>query len=402
MREQIHLVSMASYPNLGDELIARRWLRFLAEARPDAEVWLDTRHPGAAALLFEGDHPRLRATDTVFRLIEHQAEHSERSIAEYVTDLGTPLFDLQLMRLREAGTIHLLGGGFLNAQWPINAGITEAMRAVKQLSGARLIATGQGLLPLLETQVLDDFDHVSVRDEPSAEAAGAGAQLRPDDAFLTTTPAVRPLGLRTLLVCIQSDAIADGALEHFVDQTAQYIENLGEAAPPVVYVEALPGGDYAGYAALRDRVKIEEFVPFTRLWSGDFPLRADQGWITTRFHHHLVGALHGIRGIALSGSGDYYDVKHESLHAAGSGWHIAALNSTADQWPSLTSLRPDVDALNRAREEKLAEAAELYPAPTESGAAAAEPPVNTPEASEAPSVRSRESAVDLLRRLRRR
>ena len=62
--ESIHLVSWAGWPNFGDELIAARWLRFLAEHRPDAEVWLDVRHPGTVSSLLRGLHPRLHVTDT--------------------------------------------------------------------------------------------------------------------------------------------------------------------------------------------------------------------------------------------------------------------------------------------------------------------------------------------------
>lgn len=117
----LYLVSMASYPNYGDELIARRWLRHLARTRPNDEVWLDCRHPGTASALFAGDHPRLRVTDAIFRAMADSLDGSGREIEDIVANLGTPLYDSGLLRLREAQTLHLLGGGFVNAVWPENA-----------------------------------------------------------------------------------------------------------------------------------------------------------------------------------------------------------------------------------------------------------------------------------------
>ena len=111
----LYLVSMASYPNYGDELIARRWLEHLARHRPEDEVWLDCRHPGTASALFGGLHPRLRVTDAVFRTVEDALRGSRRGVEDIITSLGTPLYDAPLLALREAGSLHLLGGGFVNA-----------------------------------------------------------------------------------------------------------------------------------------------------------------------------------------------------------------------------------------------------------------------------------------------
>ena len=49
----IYLISMAGFPNYGDELIAARWLQFLAEHHPDVDVWLDVREPGTVASLLK-------------------------------------------------------------------------------------------------------------------------------------------------------------------------------------------------------------------------------------------------------------------------------------------------------------------------------------------------------------
>ncbi|ASK65147.1 hypothetical protein CFK39_04135 [Brachybacterium avium] len=311
---------MASYPNFGDELIARRWLEHLARHRPEDEVWLDCRHPGTANALFGGIHPHLRVTDAVFRTVEDSLRGSRRSVEDIVTGLGTPLFDAPLLALREAQSLHLLGGGFLNAVWPENDLLVDVLRAASRISGAPLIATGQGLAPF-GPETLQGFDHVSVRDAPSAQRLGIAQGV--DDAYLVDALPVPDRSAPTeLVLCVQSDAIDDGAFERLLGHVRRTVEHSGIPRERIRYVEALPGGDYAGYDRLRDLVADDGFIPFTRFWRGEFAPAAHQIWLSTRFHHHLIASLHGARGIALSAKAGYYDIKHGSLADGGSGWSI--------------------------------------------------------------------------------
>lgn len=320
LRAPFYLVSMASYPNFGDELIARRWLEHLARHRPEDEVWLDCRHPGTASALFGGLHPRLRVTDAIFRTVEDSVRGSRRSVEDIVTGLGTPLYDAPLLALREAGSLHLLGGGFVNAVWPENDLLVRAMRAAAGLSGAPLVATGQGLAPF-GPETLQGFAHVSVRDAQSAAHLGIAQGV--DDAHLVHELPVPDRSAPTeLVLCIQSDAADEGVFERLVAHVRRTVEASGVPRERVRYVEALPGGDYAGYDRLRDLVAEDGFVPFTSFWRGEFEPAAHQVWITTRFHHHLVASMHGARGIALSVKQGYYDVKHGSLLEGGTHWTI--------------------------------------------------------------------------------
>ncbi|MCG7443519.1 Polysaccharide pyruvyl transferase [Mycobacteroides abscessus subsp. abscessus] len=318
--ERIYLVSMASYPNYGDELIARTWLRYLAEVKPAAEVWLDCRHPASASVLFRGDHPHLTTTDTLFRVLDLASqEWEQRSITDIVTDLGSPLFDLQIAEMNRATTLHLLGGGFLNSQWPLNLGLLEGMRASAAVSGARLIATGQGLTPNAGAD-FDGFAHVSVRDRESAALASLEAGL--DDAFLGLPPAGMPLGdVNEVVVCVQSDAVDEESFEGFLDVVEDALKDPALAHARLTYAEALPGADYRGYEALSQRgVNFGRFVPFSEFWTAPFRFAPGQFWITSRFHHHLVAASRGARGFALVDAGEYYSTKHGSLIELGSGW----------------------------------------------------------------------------------
>ncbi len=318
--ERIYLVSMASYPNYGDELIARSWLRYLAEVKPEADVWLDCRQPASASVLFRGNHPRLTTTDTLYRVLDLASQEWEpRSITEIVTNLGSPRFDLQIAEMNRATTLHLLGGGFLNSRWPMNLGLLEGMRASAAVSGARLIATGQGLMPGAGANFAN-FEHVSVRDRESSELASVDQGL--DDAFLGLTRAGTPLGdVNEVVVCVQSDAVDEKSFEGFLDTVESALEDPALGHARLTYVEALPGADYRGYDALTSRgVAFSRFIPFTDFWTAPFRFSPGQFWISTRFHHHLVAAAHGARGFALVDSGEYYSTKHGSLIELGSGW----------------------------------------------------------------------------------
>lgn len=344
-----YLVSMAGYPNFGDELIARRWLEHLAIHRPDEEVWLDCRFPGTASALFGGLHPRLRVTDAVFRAVEDSLRGSRRPVEDIVAHLGTPLYDAPLLALREARSLHLLGGGFVNAVWPENAHLVRAMRAAAEVSGAPLLATGQGLAPFGEEQ-LEGFDHVGVRDAASAEQLGIEGGV--DDAYLVEQAPGRVDDQEPeLVLCVQSDALDEGSFERLVGHVRETVASLGIPRERTRYVEALPGGDYAGYDRLKDLVAEDGFVPFTSFWRGELAPAAHQVWITTRFHHHLVASLHGARGMALSARSGYYDVKHGALVELGSGWRIS---DGTGEMPTLADLeRPGSfeDAIARKRRE---------------------------------------------------
>ena len=339
-RQPIYLISWAGYPNFGDELIAAAWVNHLARVAPTTDVWLDVREPGTVTALLRGLHPRLHVVNTVFRAMHERFHGLDRSMRSLIEDLGSPKYDAGLLALRAAGTVHLLGGGVLHRDWPENLQVVEAMRTVRDLSGARIVATGQGLMPFAGDP-LSDLDHLSVRDRPSADAAGI--PLGFDDAFLIAEDPrhARTLGLLSdhdengvstgvdgswtpseVVVCIQSDTLAEGSLEKMLDFARAQLQRWDLPRESVRYLEAIPGDDYVGFDRLRDVVAPDGFIPFQAAWDGDFTFGPHQVWLTTRFHHHLIAALHGARGVALSGKPGYYDVKHQSVVEAGSQWTV--------------------------------------------------------------------------------
>lgn len=362
----IYLVGSSGHPNFGDEFIAAAWLKHLAVARPDADVWLDSPQPGTAQILFEGLHPRLRVTNTLWRLVHENAELpadvAAKNIRERVTGLGTPLYDLGILKMREAESLHLIGGGYVNDTWPHHAGLVVGMRAVGELTGARLFATGQGLMPALspipgETPLFRGFTHASARD--AASAAAHGIELGLDDAFLGIGGEIgRNEAPSGLYVCIQSDMADPGRFQTAVELAREQIKLASRRGTKAYYVEAIPGVDRAAYERMADLIPESRFVPFAHVWNHGLPLSAEQTWVTSRFHLHLLAAAAGARGIAVGMKKGYYDVKHESVASLGSGWPLA-LDSDAPAIPEQRgSLRDDLPGLTGR---KRAEADALYP-----------------------------------------
>lgn len=357
----VYLISMAGFPNYGDELIAARWLHFLAEHHPDVDVWLDVREPGTVASLLKGIHPRLHITNTLFRAIHEHVHGLNRTPAELVRDLGSPKFDVGLLELREATTIHLLRGGFVNAIWQENTLLVDAMRAAREISGARLLATGQGLMPRVPED-FHDFEYVSVRDQASADSLGIARGY--DDAYLVTgVPTFSEQSYTPeeseLYICIQNDALDENAHTQLISYAKAQIEKLGIPREKTFYVEAIPGDDYAGYASLREYISEDNgFIPFAHFWRSGFRFAPHQVWLTTRFHHHLVGSMHGARGIALSGKVGYYDVKHGSLADTGTRWKVPTDLTRTYSFDDLESPLPSAQQIQI----KNKEAQQLYTA----------------------------------------
>jgi hypothetical protein len=393
----IYLVGTSGHPNYGDEFIAAGWLRYLGKARPDTEVWLDCPNPGFAFHLFRGLHPRLRVTDSLWRLVretEHMgADEGDAHVDRLIAHLGTPRYDLGLLTARKAGTIHFIGGGYINTVWPFHVRLLRAALGLREISGARLVATGLGLVPSPDPEAvrkaLSAFDHATVRDRPSAEMAGVG--LGYEDAFLDlrTVAGVRNVehvadGIGDVWVCLQSDLAEPAVFEAAVTAVREALTGPELAGKTVRYLEAMPGQDRAAYDRLADLIPEENFVPFLRLWQEEFPAKAGQTWITSRFHLHLLAAASGARGTVIEIDEDFYRTKHGSLVEAGTGWSVTPAGATTMTPPTWNHRFRNIAA--DLRKAKLEEAQQLYP------------PVEAPEPAPAPPVPERPRGRPFLSR----
>ncbi|MBD1537385.1 polysaccharide pyruvyl transferase family protein [Arthrobacter sp. S13_S34] len=374
----IYLISPAGHPNYGDELIAAGWLRYLAETRPETDVWLDCPNPGLATELFLGLHPRLRTTNTLWRAC-WEADSTDPvivmdKVAHLMRHFGSPSYDLGIDRIRSMESIHVLGGGYLNNLWPANAGVVAAADAIRSLTGAKLYATGLSVIPVLAgtedgdghdlIDMLRGFDHVTVRDEPSASVLGLPLGL--DDAFLAAGHELQrgfARGGADLVVCLQSDLQSEAESAQVFGRAREVVQAALAEGKTVQYVEAIPGVDRPGFDALKDLIRPEDFIPFISVWRDGLPLKQNQTWLTTRFHLHFMAAAAGNLGTAASVKEGYYDVKHGSLMNLGTGWSSTGSQEAIAAGSCSPRAAPSTFAahLNSRMEQKRQEALTLYP-----------------------------------------
>ena len=416
----IYLVAPAGHPNHGDEQLLAGWLRFLRHHRPGTPVIVDCHTPGQAAVLHHAEHPDVLFTDTLWRLAaEHsgpaESPASDRAAASVefcrraVGDLGTrPALASGIDLLRGASVIHLIGGGYVNDQWPHHLGVVAGAGEAGRLGGARVVATGQGFAPCSDPAGLADalrgFALVTVRDAASLDLlSGTDVPVRlvGDDGWLSLAGGAGigapghpvysedPDAARDLVVCAQSDLVDPAVL---ADALAQILAAWQVPGDRVTVVESIPGGDRVVWDLVCARAEgggsgIDDddntvdpvgralagldfaqarFVPFQRVWADGLPARAGQVWLSTRFHPHLFAAARGASGLVLRSGSSYYDVKHGSLAAAGSQWGTVDAGEVAAgaEVPSLPVAggfsEPAVDALISAAE---ALARDLYRRP---------------------------------------
>ena len=366
----IYLIGPSGTPNFGDEFIDASWLKHLAKAHPETEVYLDCPEPGIAQSLFAELHPKLRVTDTLWRAVRDAAAFPTAEMSTHVADLvknlGSPRYDLGLLQLRQAGSLHLLGGGYVNSLWPQHYGLIAGMQAVRELTGARLLATGLGLMPFLDdgTTAADalfhKFDYASARDAESTSTFGMTQGI--DDAFLGAPAEIgrNSLAANSLCVCIQSDTVDDGYFDKAVAFAREHIQKAVDAGKSVYYFEAIPGVDRAAFDQLEDLIPEANFIPFSMIWANGLPLSPNQEWLTTRFHFHLLAAAAGATGTVIGAKAGYYDIKHKSVQDLGSGWSHVSVGGEASA-PAANTLKKNLDSLV---ERKRAEANMLYPAPS--------------------------------------
>ncbi|MFE3323257.1 polysaccharide pyruvyl transferase family protein [Streptomyces sp. NPDC059176] len=328
-----YVVSPAGNANYGDELIAATWLRHIHRVAPDAEVVVDCLDPVRAGDRLGALHPKARCVNTLWQLCLRSGSSNPREVVERVCsavdDPGlVPDLAQGIGELRRADVVHIVGGGYLNSLWPQFMGVPAAVAAAVRHSGGRAAMTGQGLCPAVEggaeqlRRCVADFDVVDVRDMPSAALLGSASFTHTgDDAMLGVAEHLRaaPHGTPQLMICVQSQ-LSEVESEPLLGFLASVVKAWG--VDEVGLLECLPGGDQ-GIVTLAERM-----LPVVRRYGAEevlaegLPVSADQLWMSSRFHPHLVAAAGGAGGIALNIRPDYYGIKHQSLIEAGSGWSL--------------------------------------------------------------------------------
>lgn len=345
-----YLFAEPGYPNYGDELIAREWIKYLAERCPTVPVYLDCARPGPAAAILEGLHPHLVVTDTVARLSHENtaAENDETtcSIASHVYDAiddesqsARYAVGIRLIRNKTRGA-HILGGGWLNSQWKENLARLAAVDWFRD-NGIPAIGTGLGLVPLDEqdrdyvSKVLSKMNALSCRDTSSRQLLPADDNrftLSVDDCFVNGLDGVytSKTELPQVMICVQSDFVQDrDVLMKHVEAILQHWqipenEEIG-------IVECMPYGDNSIFYYLRDIGRKVTLFSTQSLLDEGFPAVPGQLWISTRYHPHLLAAARGCSGVFISPDTAYYGVKHQAVLDMGSHWVNAAIGNPIPQ-----------------------------------------------------------------------
>ncbi|GAA2820881.1 polysaccharide pyruvyl transferase family protein [Saccharopolyspora taberi] len=366
----VYLVATTGHPNYGDELIAATWLKHLARTAPDSEIWVDCPNPGPSAVLLGHLHPRVRFTDTFWRLCWEAPSDDPWEVAAFVRsavdDPGlAPRWVAGIELAARADLVHVIGGGFINGIWPHHVGLLAAAVAATRRSGGRAAMTGQGLWPVAEEarpllrELAARFDVVDVRDEPSADLLGSldGITATGDDLFFGLDPSLhREDEHREVMVCLQSDLL-DVSVPGLAGFLLDTLREWGVRPEQVGFVEGIPRIDREVFALVEHELAGARFYPFSEIIDAGLPAAPGQRWLSSRFHVHLVAAAAGADGVAVSVNSGYYTNKHRSLIDLGSGWSLSE-GLAVPAIPSGGGFPPE--ALRKTRQDKEKLAGSIY------------------------------------------
>nr|WP_245531850.1 polysaccharide pyruvyl transferase family protein [Alloscardovia criceti] len=340
-----YLVCEAGYPNYGDELIAREWLRYLLQVHPEIPIYLDCARPGPSMAILGKEHPRVRVVDTISRLTVEN-EHVEGAgnvqdvgqfVSQALTDDGVAAryaSGIQILR-EKIRSVHFVGGGYMNGRWYANLARLELGRWAAD-RGIPAIATGVGLMPLDATstqyvqELLPYFDTFTVRDEDTVGAVNVESgentcekqvMLAPDDCFVNGLEGCysEEIEFPRIMVYVQSDLVSDQEklISHVVGTVKAWQESDGE---PIGVIECNPYIDYPIVEALEEAGCAVQFYPLAYLLNVGFPAAQGQRWLTTRYHPHILAAAKGCEGSYISVDKEYYSTKHNAVLRMGSHW----------------------------------------------------------------------------------
>ena len=365
-----YLVGEAGYPNYGDELIAREWLKYLAQIDPETPVVLDCMCSGPAAALMYGVHPRIMAVDTIARLAQNnyldllreQGKQEGEIPAAVIAERVRAQLDDVGQAPRYAGGIqlftehikdcHVIGGGYMNSDWTDGLARLAGAQWAQQ-HGVPAVVSGVGLEPLSHEDAAYARDVAlgitafSCRDQQSVTAVDPKHEvvtLVPDDCFVNALEGVYvedAASLPDTMLCVQSDFIDDkqALLRHVIAVFERW--GVPESAR-IGVVECIPRDSIDTMDMLREHGYEPQLFPLQHLIDFGFPARPGQRWLSTRYHPHLLAAAHGCAGSYIVVKPGYYDVKHQAVVRMGSRWTQTIIDQEEIPEPGPGFADPDV------------------------------------------------------------
>lgn len=383
-----YVMGEAGYPNYGDELIAREWVKYLAMIDPDTPVVFDCLCAGPAAAVLYECHPRISVVDTTAQLgliahdmllremNEQRSDDEPRAsdedlTAAQVAERITAALDAEGEAARYAAglriitrhsrDVHVIGGGYLNSMWEGNLARLIVPQWA-QAHGIPAIVSGVGLEPLASkdydfcANVARTITAFSCRDQPSRtdiDPDGQYTTLAADDCFVNGlegvyVPQDQWANLPDIMTCSQTDLVADKRV--LLDAMMRILEAWHVPQGTAIgVVECIPYDSMDMLACLREHGYEPRLFPLQDLLEQGFPARPGQTWLSTRYHLHLLASAMGCKGTFIVVKPDYYGTKHEAVLRMGSRWTSYALDSVTIPQPGLGFADPNMRFTYRDR-----------------------------------------------------
>jgi len=344
------LIGAVGGPNFGDEVILASWIKRIREFDSCSVIICDGYNSDNVAKFVDGDVYTLKPDESLwactYSAVSEHVNDSSNSWDEIQASFYDPNRAWKVINCVEAvkrhniDQIHIIGGGYLNELWPANYIILLLARIIAWQSGARIIATGLGLIPTKQDDVsglvgiLSTFDSVDVRDVESYDLlkrlAPGQISFSGDDALLFVNNGrvdypLQILDAPALVICLQNDLFPGDAAAAglFSTSAMELLKSYG--INNIIYAAAMAADVREPSEALRCQLESNGFcvslLDPKQLTEDGFPVSIGGLTITSRYHPHLLAALSGFRGVALSATG-YYDTKHQAVRNMGSKWPV--------------------------------------------------------------------------------
>lgn len=329
-----YLIGGSGIPNYGDELMARGWLRYLAQQYPEDRVIIDTAIPSVSTLLLQPDNWKASHVSVVkeLSLLNKRGDfwdNFERGLNFFTKNefANYPRLGLAQRYLESAGSFHMFGGGYISTKWVQTGFLLGFAGAIQQAYGIRLFGTGLGLTPISSPPeqlrqsfqtVLEGFTAIELRDKTSEgfirDHGGTNiVEGGLDDCFLEPPP---PLGDHPATLHI-SAFMKDRELAPLLRRLDRRRDRLSTRFERIRFWMCAPHRDQETLNEIRELFPQIEVLPIERLLANP-EFSARDVMITSRFHPHMIAARAGIRGYYHQISGDYYAAKHQSVIELGS------------------------------------------------------------------------------------
>ena len=367
---KIYIVSIAGYPNFGDDLILKNWISFIRSVSNNCEIIIDV--PEVSNVITYYNNMNIKTTSTVWNIIwstefsgdfNHYYELIKSTLNNRFHHLRNAI-----LNLLDADVFHIVGGGFINKIWPQNLGMVYIGYYLKQRFNTVCYITGNSFYPFppLHSNLdifLSSYDYAESRDEQSHKRYKINYGF--DDCYLDSYRCFANYqdNLKHLyadvFICLQSDLITNEFYATAIESLRNLILSLMTLNKSIAYIEAIPGIDHKAYLELSDLIPQKNLILANDVLRQSFPIREDQIWFSSRYHHHLLASMRGCRGCALVINNDYYFNKHDSLLKNGTGWSLWDVR-TEDKIPNPTFSQSFIEKRDVIIYKKRSVAMDLY------------------------------------------